>query len=300
MGETPHCERSHCMPGDRPENRPDAPHTMNQKSRNLHLQLPAKPVIGASVTLYDLVDSTNDLALQQLEQGAPGGLVVVADRQTAGRGRFSREWISAPGEDVMMTVGLRPPSDLVERLSPMAGLAMALTVDEIAGVGSTIKWPNDVRVDGLKIAGVLIETRVIGDETLAVIGIGVNLVLDPSQWPEIAKTATSVFAVSGRRVKRDSALAVLVRRLDELYRRLLARDSLTAEWADRLDTIGNRVELTPAPGGEPIKGMAIDVTDGGALVVQLDDGTERVFNAGEVTSQKPAQSPPQTLTGGTK
>ena len=66
---------------------------MNQNSRNLHLQLPAKPAIGASVTLYDLVDSTNDLALQQLEQGAPGGLVVVADRQTAGRGRFSREWM---------------------------------------------------------------------------------------------------------------------------------------------------------------------------------------------------------------
>ena len=141
---------------------------MNQKARNLHLQLPAQPVIGTSVTVYDLVDSTNDLAFHQLEQGAPGGLVVVADRQTAGRGRFSRKWFSAPGEDVMMTVGIRPPRDLVERLAPMAGLAMALTVDEIAGVRSTIKWPNDVRVDGLKIAGVLIETRVIGDETLAV------------------------------------------------------------------------------------------------------------------------------------
>ena len=114
-----------------------------------------------------------------------------------------------------------------------------------------------------------------------------NLVLDPSKWPEIAKTATSVFAVSGRRVERDSALAVLVRRLDELYRRLLAGDSLTAEWAERLDTIGSRVQLTPAPGGEPIEGVAVDVTDGGALVVQLDDGTKRAFNAGEVTSQNP-------------
>ena len=258
---------------------------MNQKTRALHLPLPPKPLIGTSVIVYDVVDSTNDLALQQLDQGTPGGLVVVADRQSAGRGRFSREWFSAPGEDVMMTVGIRPPPDLVERLSPMAGLAMALTVDEIAGVNSTIKWPNDVRVDGLKIAGVLIETKAIGDETLAVIGIGVNLVLDPSKWPEIAKTATSVFAVSGRRVERDSALAVLVRRLDELYRRLLAGDSLTAEWAERLDTIGSRVHLTPAPGGEPIEGVAVDVTDGGALVVRLDDGTKRAFNAGEVTSQ---------------
>lgn len=264
---------------------------MNQKARVLHLPLPAKPVIGTSVAVYALVDSTNDLALQQLEQGAPGGLVVVADRQTAGRGRFSREWFSAPGEDVMMTVGIRPPLDLVERLSPMAGLAMALTIDEIAGVNSTIKWPNDVRVDGLKIAGVLIETKVVGDETLAVVGIGVNLVLDPSKWPEIAKTATSVFAVSGRRLERDSALAVLVRRLDGLYKRLLAGDSLTAEWADRLDTIGSRVHLTPAPGGEPIEGVAVDVTDGGALVVQLDDGTKRAFNAGEVTSQNAPENP---------
>lgn len=258
---------------------------MSQKSRRLHISLPMDPVIGASVAVYELVDSTNDLAFLQLERGAPDGLVVVADRQSAGRGRFSREWYSAPGEDVMMSVGIRPPRELVERLSPMAGLAMALTVDELAGLRSTIKWPNDVRVGGLKISGVLIETRVTGPEIAAVIGIGVNLVLDPSKWPEIAGTATSVFAVSGKRPGRDGALAVLVRRLDELYRRLLAGESLTAEWAERLDTLGSRVRLTPAPGGEPYVGVAVDVTDGGALVVDLDDGTRRAFNAGEVTSQ---------------
>ena len=86
---------------------------------------------------------------------------------------------------------------------------------------------------------------------------------------------------------RDEALGVLVRHLDAQYRRLLDGDSLTAEWAERLDTLGSRVELTPVPGGEPFRGIATDVTDDGALMVELDDGTKRKFNAGEVTSQMP-------------
>ena len=241
-------------------------------------------VVGSQIIYHQRLDSTMDEARRLADAGQAEGAVVVAEEQTAGRGRFRREWISPPGENLLFSVVLRPTAAQLRFVNMAATLAVCLTVESETAEAAAIKWPNDVRVGGLKISGILIETAMERrDVKHTVVGMGINVNLDPAKYPEIASLATSVYRVSGRRVERTAIMEQSLQRFDELYSVVKDGRSLTGQWASRLDTLGKSVRVRW--GDRVIEGEAEDVDEDGSLIVARADGSRAVMLAGEVTSQ---------------
>ena len=159
------------------------------------------------------------------------------------------------------------------------GAAAALT-----GLSPTIKWPNDVRMGEKKIAGILVEAAVEGNNGYAIVGVGLNVNLDVSKIPEIERTATSLSSETGTNLDRTEVLATVLERLDEAYR--LPGGVLLGEWRSALDTLGRRVRVQA--GDRSLEGEAVGVDDRGSLVLQPDDGPAVTLTAGEVTLQERA------------
>jgi BirA family biotin operon repressor/biotin-[acetyl-CoA-carboxylase] ligase len=184
-----------------------------------------------------------------------------------------------------MSVLLRPEDGTTGQLLMMAALAASRTVDAMAGVRATVKWPNDVRVEGRKVCGVIAESEVGPNGIVAVLGIGLNVNSTPDEWPGIEDETTSLRLLAGREVARSSVEQVLLDELDSLYVRIREGGSVREDWAARLDTLGSDVEVTRHPGQErtEITGRAESVDEMGRLLVR--DATGRVWRlaAGEVT-----------------
>jgi BirA family biotin operon repressor/biotin-[acetyl-CoA-carboxylase] ligase len=220
------------------------------------------------------IDSTNRYVLDEARQGAPAGLVAVADHQTAGRGRFDRRWEAPPGSSLLVSVLVRPaaPGDGSHQVVMAVALALAQAVDDVAGVTPELKWPNDLVVGDRKLAGLLAERE--GDAV--VVGAGCNV-----EWksfpPELTETATACNLEAGHSVDRD---ALLDRFLDHLAAALDAFDRVPERYRERLATLGRRVRVERAD--DSLEGEAVDVTRDGALVVRLDDGHEELITAGDV------------------
>lgn len=218
---------------------------------------------------YARVDSTNARARELAEAGAPHGTVVTAAEQTEGRGRQGRTWTAPPGKALLYSAILRP---LGER--PLLPLAAALAVCEAAealapGIECGVKWPNDVLLDGRKLAGILIEARPQDD--WAVIGVGVNLAIEPGEFPpEFRDTATSLGGGASPAEARDTLSDRLARWTEE------ADGGILAAWRKRDALRGREV----AWGGG--SGVADGVDDRGNLVVVTLDGDRVVLGAGEV------------------
>ena len=243
-------------------------------------------VIGSRIHHYDALGSTMDEARQLAQQGAPEGAVVIAEEQTAGRGRFNRAWVSPRGENLSFSVILAPPAAQLPYMNMAAALAVARMLRDEANLRPTIKWPNDVRVGGNKIAGILIETGISpGGGVCAIVGIGVNINLDPERHPEIAAISTSVYRETRLKRNRTPALQTLLAHFDDAYARVRRGDaaSIAAEWAALLDTLGSAVTLRR--GDEIITGVAERVDPRGNLLIRLPDATLHTATAGEVTSQ---------------
>lgn len=242
---------------------------------------------GFRVEWEDEVDSTNRVALEAALAGAPAGLVVVADHQTAGRGRLGRTWEAAPGSSLLLSVLLRPERsiELLHLSTAAVALAMADAVAAVAGFTPDLKWPNDLLARGRKLAGVLAEADVggAGEVRAVVVGVGVN-VAGGSVPPDLAGQATSCAAEAGRDVDR--------RRLcDEFLVRLGDRNgagdvSLLADYRARLATLGRRVRVERAAG--TVEGVAVDLDRTGALLVELPTGCIEVIAAGDVVHLRPA------------
>ena len=244
----------------------------------------AHRVIGRRIYHYDEIGSTMDEARQLAARGAAEGTVVIAEEQTAGRGRFDRPWVSPRGENLSFSVILTPQARQLPYMNMAATLAVALTVADCAGLQPTIKWPNDVRVGGLKISGILIETAIESeDAVLANIGIGVNVNFDPSLYAEIADISTSLYRETGRRRNRTPVLRTLLEHFNDAYAAVRAGKSLTADWSAMLDTLGRTVSLRSQ--NDVIEGMAESVDEQGNLLVRQSDGSLHTATAGEVTSQ---------------
>ncbi|NQW17362.1 MAG: biotin--[acetyl-CoA-carboxylase] ligase [Chloroflexi bacterium] len=240
---------------------------------------------GVTIEFHESLSSTSDLAAMRLESMNTVAIVVVADSQSAGRGRFSRTWNSNAGDDLLVSIGLRPTAAVAAQLAMISAVAAADTVEQLTNQEATIKWPNDIRVRGKKISGILIESQVQSERFRTIVGIGLNLNLDPAAFPEIADLATSVRMVTGERVDRSEALGVLIENLDRAYTLVCRGGSVHSEWKSKLDTMGKAVEFTVQPSGELVRGIATDVTPEGLLLVQMDDGRLVELDAGEVTSQ---------------
>lgn len=237
---------------------------------------------GRQIVYLPSVDSTNRRARQLAAEGAPHGTLVIADEQTAGRGRRGRGWISPAGEGVFMSLILRPqshPSE-VARLSMQTALAVALSIAQTTGLDARIKWPNDIVCGGRKVCGMLLEMN--ADEQAVhdvVAGIGINV--HQTQFaPEIAQTASSLDLLSGQRVCR----AALVRAFLEAFERteaLAAQGALMDAYRARSATLGQRVQVI-APAGS-FNGTALEVTDSGSLIVEDEEGQRREVLAADVS-----------------
>ncbi len=240
--------------------------------------------MGAHVLLYDRVGSTMNVAWELAGAGAADGTAVIANEQTSGRGRFDRPWVGEPGGSLHLSVVLRPTLSAAPLLSIAASLAAVRAVRTLVEARCTIKWPNDVRIDGKKVCGVLVESRADTEgEITAVAGIGLNLDLDFRRHPELSESATSLRAATGRRVEVEQSATAVLEAMDALHGRAAAGDELIALWREALDTLGRQVTVR-WPGGEA-SGLAEDVTSDGALVLLRGDGGRVTLQAGEVTLQ---------------
>lgn len=244
----------------------------------------AHRIIGHRIHHYDTIGSTMDEARRLASEGTPEGAVIIAEEQTAGRGRFNRAWVSPRGENLSFSVILTPPASQLPYMNMAATIAVARTVADFADVQPTIKWPNDVRVGGLKISGILIETAIESEDAVrAIVGIGVNVNFDPSLYAEIADISTSLYRETGQRRNRTPVLRTLLEHFDDAYSAVRVGKSLTADWSALLDTLGRTVSLRSHH--DAIEGFAESVDEQGNLLVRQRDGILYTAKAGEVTSQ---------------
>lgn len=237
--------------------------------------------LGRNLLYLDTTSSTQDVARAEVERGGPVGTAVLAEEQTAGRGRLGRAWVSPAGKNIYVTLVMRPPAPKLRVLSIVSPLAIAEALEGI-GLAPRLKWPNDVMVGGRKIAGILIETELSGDAVkYALVGIGLNVNFDVEATPEIADTATSVRRELGRDASREELLAALLNVFEARYEQALEGDAVYQVWRSRLETLGRRVRATL---GERVEeGVAEDVDAEGNLLVRRDDGRLAVVEAGDVT-----------------
>jgi BirA family biotin operon repressor/biotin-[acetyl-CoA-carboxylase] ligase len=239
-------------------------------------------VVGSRILYYRTLASTMDEARKLAEEGVGEGTVVVAEEQSAGRGRFGRAWVSSPGKDLSFSVVLRPSDVQLSFVNMAATLAVSETVAEFTGATPVIKWPNDVQINGLKVSGVLMESVVESGGTVhTIVGIGLNVNLDTDDTPQTASIATSLYKYTGKRRDRTPVMKMLLERLDELYAEVRNGVSLTDRWAAKLDTLGRIVTVRWQ--NRVFEGRACCVDGQGNLLVEKDDGSIVTVVAGEVT-----------------
>lgn len=247
--------------------------------------------LGRPVIYFDRVGSTNDVAHQQGAAGAAEGLLVVADEQTAGRGRMGRSWLAPRGTSLLFSLLLRPaiPLALAGQLAMCLGLGAVEGIEVVTGVRPALKWPNDLLLDGLKLGGMLAELRTDSDRIeYAVLGLGlnVNVKLEEQRW-------TSLSAALGRAIDRVELLAEILGRCETWYARVAAAEAgagsgrreaaeqLNAAWSARLDTLGRYIAVS-TPTGE-LRGKATGVSPEGALILEQEGGELRLVWGGDVS-----------------
>ncbi len=242
--------------------------------------------LGRPTLYFARVGSTNDVAHARAAD-APDGLLVVADVQTAGRGRLARAWWAPPAACLLMSLLLRPmlPAHRSGQLTMCLGLAAIEGIAAVTGLRAALKWPNDILWQGRKLGGMLAELRLHGEQIDYVVlglGLNVNLTFGPgSPAPaELWTTATSLQMAVGRPISRLALLAAIVGRCEVWYDRLLRGEPVHAAWAAQLDTLGRPVTIREAD--RDLHGVAIAVTPEGGLIVRTDDGREEIVWAGDV------------------
>jgi BirA family biotin operon repressor/biotin-[acetyl-CoA-carboxylase] ligase len=229
---------------------------------------------------FDVIDSTNTWVGERAREGAPEGLVAVADFQSAGRGRLDRRWESPPGASLLCSILLRPDvaPDQLQLVVACVALAARAALVRLSGVRPALKWPNDLIVGDAKIAGLLAEIVAVDERLAVVVGIGVNLT---HEGPADV-VSTSVRAASGVTITAPALLDIV---LDELETRRAALESaegqasVRAEYERALATLGQlvRVERT----NDVVIGEAVGVDEFGQLIVLVDD-QEVAFTVGDV------------------
>lgn len=229
--------------------------------------------IGRGVEAHASIDSTNDRARALLHEPGGEGRAIVAEEQTAGRGRRGRTWISPPGRNLMLSVAVRPRISATDawQLSLAAALAAHSACVALAPVA--LKWPNDlVSDDGDKVGGLLLETTIDGERvTSAVIGIGINVNWPRAEMPpEIAEGATSIGELTGVPIDRADLLASLLDALDAELVAVEAGRSPVARYREVCATLETDVGVDTTTGR--IEGRAVAIDDRGALVLETAAG----------------------------
>lgn len=239
--------------------------------------------IGAQVECHETIDSTNDRAKELARAGAPHGTIVLADRQTAGRGRFSRRFYSPAGSGLYLSLILRPkmPAERAVCLTAMLAVAVCRAIEAAANVEARIKWVNDVYIGDKKVCGILCEAGLdaSGGVDHIIAGVGINVA--PMVFPgDIAGIATSVSNACGKTVPRERVIDALIAQIAALYAGL---DDLSFmdEYRRRSNVIGRAVYVQR--GDERFPARAVDINNAGSLIVQTADGVLQTLHSGEIS-----------------
>ncbi len=237
--------------------------------------------IGQTLVYRTKVSSTMETALEQVRRDTPNGTVVVAGAQEHGKGRFDRVWISPKG-GIYVSIILYPSKAALNSLTMLASLAVLDSIKEVSGTPACIKWPNDVLIGGKKVCGIL---AVSGESpskgTYAVVGIGVNINIEPDAYPEIAETGTSLNAASGKTLLRIDLLCSLLENFERRYAKMAEGESQLAEWSEALITLGQQVTVKTTT--QTFDGLAESVDTEGCLRLRLENGDLKIIPAGDVT-----------------
>ncbi len=245
--------------------------------------------VGQVLHWYEELASTSERAKELAEEGAEHGEVVIAESQTAGRGRRGRTWASPARKNLYFSIVLRPelPPSRAPELTLLASVALCDALRQ-AGVGAGIKWPNDLLASGRKIAGVLTELAAEPDRVhWIVLGVGVNVNARPEDFPEeLRSSATSVLVERGQPAPRALLAAACFTAIEEWLDRHAEEGfgPVRDAWRERSVTLGREVRVTVE--GRELSGIAEDIDEGGALLVRGPSGVERVL-AGDVTLLRP-------------
>ncbi len=237
--------------------------------------------IGQRVFYYPSLTSTMEVAKHETQLGAVEGTVVIADEQTVGRVRINRVWLSPKGS-IALSIILYPSVVNLPSLIMLASLAVVHSIGVVTGLKPQVKWPNDVLINGKKVCGILIESSVRGNIVDdAVIGIGVNVNLRLSDFPEIPSTATSLSAELGRGVSCLGVIRRLLVEVEGLYLALQAGEVIYEEWRDSLVTLGRSVRVKS--GKTVYEGVAESVARDGSLLLRHSNGNLSKIVAGDAT-----------------
>ena len=240
--------------------------------------------LGRSLHLHDAVESTQNIAMRLAEEGAPEGALVIAEQQLNGRGRMGRSWISPKGKGIWMSLVLRPdiPMPYAPQLTLLTAVALCRALRRLTELDIGIKWPNDLLVNGRKISGILLESSAEEDRLKHVIaGVGISVNLEESDYdPEVLSKAISLKLAAGSAFDRSEIIAEFLLELEQLYAlyRTEGFAPIRSLWEALSISLGTRMVLTTPQA--MIEGVPIGLSDSGAIVVRMDDGSEiPVFSA---------------------
>lgn len=245
--------------------------------------------MNINILTFDSIDSTNTEAIKQAKMGAGEGLCIIARKQTAGRGRHGRHWVSDQDAGLYFSLVLRPKMDMryLPLITLMTGVAVYDTLLEY-GLKPDLKWVNDLLVDEKKIGGILAEAIETKKGLAVIVGVGLNLT--SKNFPdEIAETATSIESETGRHPAADDVARTLTRYLDYFYGFLNRGQpaEILQQWRQRSSYfLGKPVSVTLD--GTGFDGITDGLEENGALRVKMNDGSVRIVQAGDVQQLRPA------------
>jgi BirA family biotin operon repressor/biotin-[acetyl-CoA-carboxylase] ligase len=256
---------------------------LNQKLEN--------NLFGRHIVYHQQTASTNDDAFLLAMQGANEGTAVLADSQHKGRGRYQRRWHSPSGKNIYLSIILRPAMHPQEasRIPILAGVAMAETIERFCSAEVSLKWPNDVLLEGKKVCGILSQLKTAdGRIHFIVVGIGLNVNMRCGDFPaELSAKATSIAMETGVLLERENVIIILFENLAKWYKKLLTTgfEEIKAAWMERTNMIGKNIKIS-CLGGGVIRGQALGIDDNGSLLL-INDAMEIIsVSAGDATVLK--------------
>jgi BirA family biotin operon repressor/biotin-[acetyl-CoA-carboxylase] ligase len=246
----------------------------------------SQSIFAQNIVFHETVDSTNTLLKDLAARGAADGTIVIAEEQTAGRGRMGRAWLSPGHTNLYVSLLLRPSvqPDQVFVLTMVMALATIDGVEAVSGLGPHIKWPNDLYVRERKLGGILTEFCV-RDRAVeyVVLGLGLNVNWNPEEEQGVLYPATSVLQETGRKISRNDLLVEILISFEDYYGRVLAGkiDEVYDKWNERSMLLGKPVEIKTTDGS--LFGRALRIDRKGALVIGDDNGKEQTILSGDVS-----------------
>ena len=249
-------------------------------------------IIGRKMYYFDIIDSTQNFALKLAQKPHENGSIIIAERQTRGRGRLNRKWISPKG-GIWLSILLRPNFELSQMsLFPMVtSLALSIAIEKILKIKPELKWPNDLTIKGKKVAGILIDVSVESNKIdYIIIGVGINFKIQPNKISKLIKNQQKRYGITTLVKKTDDSNPVeliqqFLLELEQMYNKVTSNSigNIRKEWIKRSSTIGKNVTVTTVTG--KMKGKAIGIDETGSLLLSNKGKVHRLL-AGDITYEK--------------